>query len=89
MGKLKLRDFVSLWVVEDRIQDLDTVNGGIFQIYFYDNLLNPDQNNKIQKKQTNKKIIKILLNKLFVLNDQEQNEAIIKEYADERNIVAE
>ena len=49
-GKLKLRDFVSLWVVEDRIQDLDTVNGGIFQIYFYDNLLNPDQNNKIQKK---------------------------------------
>ena len=89
MGKLKLRDFVSLWVVEDRIQDLDTVNGGIFQIYFYDNLLNPDQNNKIQKKQTNKKIIKILLNKLFVLNDQEQNEAIIKKYADERNIVAE
>ena len=89
MGKLKLRDFVSLWVAEDRIQDLDTVNGGIFQIYFYDNLLNPDQNNKIQKKQTNKKIIKILLNKLFVLNDQEQNEAIIKEYADERNIVAE
>ena len=89
MGKLKLRDFVSLWVAEDRIQDLDTVNGGIFQIYFYDNLLNPDQNNKIQKKQTNKKIIKILLNKLFVLNDQEQNEAIIKKYADERNIVAE
>ena len=88
-GKLKLRDFVSLWVVEDRIQDLDTVNGGIFQIYFYDNLLNPDQNNKIQKKNKNKKIIKILLNKLFVLNDQEQNEAIIKEYADERNIVAE
>ena len=88
-GKLKLRDFGSLWVVEDRIQDLDTVNGGIFQIYFYDNLLNPDQNNKIQKKNKNKKIIKILLNKLFVLNDQEQNEAIIKEYADERNIVAE
>ena len=85
-GKLKLRDFGSLWVVEDRIQDLDTVNGGIFQIYFYDNLLNPDQNNKIQKK---KKKDKILLNKLFVLSDQEQNEAIIKEYADERNIVAE
>ena len=65
------------------------MSGGIFQIYFYDNLLNPDQNNKIQKKNKNKKIIKILLNKLFVLNDQEQNEAIIKEYADERNILAE
>ena len=55
MGKLKLRDFVSLWVVEDRIQDLDTVNGGIFQIYFYGNLLNPDQNNKIEKKKNKQK----------------------------------
>ena len=31
--KLKLCDFVNLWMVEDRIQDLDTVNCGIFQIY--------------------------------------------------------
>ena len=30
--KLKLRDFVHLWVVS-RIQDLDTINCGIFQIY--------------------------------------------------------
>ena len=31
--KFKLSDFVNLWMVEDRIQDLDTVNCGIFQIY--------------------------------------------------------
>ena len=31
--KLKLCDFVNLWMVEDRIQDLDTVSCGIFQIY--------------------------------------------------------
>ena len=49
--KLKLRDFVNLWVVEDRIQDLDSVNCGIFQIYFYDNLFNPDQSSKIQNKK--------------------------------------
>ena len=49
-NKLKLRDFVNLWVVEDRIQDLDTVTYDIFQIYFYNNLLSPDKNSKIQSK---------------------------------------
>ena len=54
--KLKIRDFVNLWVVEGRIQDLDTVNCSIFQIYFYDNLFIPDQNSKIQKR-LNKKTV--------------------------------
>ena len=30
----ELRDFVNLWVVEDRIQGLDSVTCCIFQIYF-------------------------------------------------------
>ena len=41
-------------MVEDRIQDLDTVNCGIFQIYFYNNLFNPDKNGKIQNKTKTK-----------------------------------
>ena len=53
---LKLRGFVNLWVVEDRIQDLDSVTCGIFQIYFYDNLFNPGKTSKIQNKtKLNKK----------------------------------
>ena len=45
-NKLKLRDFVNIWVVEDRVQDL----------YFYDNLFNPNKNSKIQdKKRLNKR----------------------------------
>ena len=32
--KLKLRSFVNIWVVEDRIQDLDSTTCGIFQLYF-------------------------------------------------------
>ena len=77
-------------MVEDRIEDLDTVNCGIFQIYFYKNLFNIDQNSKIQnKKRLNKKTIETLLNELFVLSDQEQNEAITNQYADKRNIVTE
>ena len=88
--KIKLRDFLNLWVVEDRIQDLDTVNCGIFQIYFYDNLFNPDQSSKIKnKKRLNKKMAETLLNELFVLNCQEQNEAIINDDSDKRNIVTD
>ena len=70
------------------MQDLDPVTCGIFQIYFYGNLFNPDQNSKIQdKKRLNKKTIEILLNKLFVLDNQETIGEIIKQYANRRNII--
>ena len=43
--KLKLRGFVNIWMVEDRLQDLDSATCGIFQIYFYENLFNLEQQN--------------------------------------------
>ena len=46
--KLKLRGFVNIRMVEDKLQDFDSSTCGIFQIYFYENLFNPDQNSKIQ-----------------------------------------
>ena len=86
-SKFKLHDFVNTWMVEDRVQDFNSVTCGIFQIYFYNNLFNPDENSKIQnKKRLNKKTIETLLNKLFVLDDQEANEATIRQYANEKNI---
>ena len=86
-NKLKLHDFVNIWMVEDKVQDLNSVTCGIFQIYFYDNFLNPNENSKIQdKKQLNKRTIESLLNELFVLDDQEINEATIRYYAYENNI---
>ena len=33
-NKLKLRDFVNIWMVGDRLQDLSSVTCGIFQLYF-------------------------------------------------------
>ena len=56
-NKLKLRNFVNIWVVEDRVQDL----------YFYDNLFNPKKNSTIQdKKRLNKRKEKLCLtNVLF------------------------
>ena len=86
-NKLKLRNFINIWMVEDRVQDLNSATCGIFQIYFYDNLFNPDKNSKIQnRKRLNKKTIETLLNEIFVLDDQETNEAIIRQYANENNI---
>ena len=49
--KLKLKSFVNIWVIEDRIQDLNSSTCGIFQLHFYENLFNPDKNSKIQKRR--------------------------------------
>ena len=81
--KLKLRSFVNIWMVEDRIQDLNSATCGIFQLHFYENLFNPDQNNTIQNESKLKKTtVETLLNELFSLDDRE-NEIKMEEYADE------
>ena len=79
--KLKLRGFVNIWMVEDRLQDLESASCGIFQIYFYQNLFNPDQNSKIQSEtKLNKKTVETLLNELISL-DGKENQIKMEEYA--------
>ena len=74
-------------MVEDRVQDLNSVTCGIFQLNLYDNLLNPNENSKIQgKTRLNNRTIETLLNELFVLGDQETNETTIRQYASDNNI---
>ena len=74
-------------MVEDRVQDLDSSTCGIFQLSFYDNLFNPDENSKIQDKtKLNKKSIETLLKELFVLNNEDQNEQTIRQYAKDIDI---
>ena len=68
-------------MVEDRIQNLD------FVAYFYYNLFNPAENSKMQDKtKLNQRTIEILLNGLFVINDQETSEVTIRQYAADNNI---
>ena len=86
-NKLKLRNFVNIWMVEDRVQDLDSATCGIFQLYSYGNLFNPNENSKIQNKaRFNKRTIETLMNERFVLDDQETNESRIRKYANDNNI---
>ena len=79
--KLKLRGFVNIWMLEDRIQDLDSATCGVFQIHFYENLFNPSIKSKIQDQAKLTK--KTLLNELFLLDDQIANETKMEEYANE------
>ena len=74
-------------MVEDRVQDLNSATCGIFQLYFYDNLFNPNEKSKIQgKANLNKKIMETLLNELFVLGNQDKNEEKIRQYAQDMGI---
>ena len=78
--KLNHRGFVNIWMVENRLQELESATCGIFQIYFYQNLFNPDQNSKIQSEtKLNKKTVETLLNELFSLDDK-KNEIKMEEY---------
>ena len=36
-NKVKLRNFVNIWMVENRVQNLNSATCGIFQLYFYNN----------------------------------------------------
>ena len=79
--KLTLRSFINVWMVED----LDSITSGIFQIYFYENLLNPDKNSSIQGETKLKKTtVEKLLNELFSLDVE--NEQKMEAYADEISV---
>ena len=70
---LKVKDYLDIWMAEDPIQMTETVTCDLFQLYFYENLFNPDQNSKIQNnKRLTKKTIEKLLNELFSF-DKEDN----------------
>ena len=86
-NKLKLHNFVNIWMVEDRVQNLDSVTCGIFQLYLCNNLFNSNENRKTQEKaRLNKKTIETLLNELFILDNQDKNEEPMRQYAADNNI---
>ena len=79
--ELRLRNFVNIWMIEDRIQNLESATWSVFQMYFYEKLFNSDKNSTIQDDtKLTKRTVEILLNELFSLDDQ-ANETKIEEYA--------
>ena len=57
---------MNLLILEIDIQDLISPNCGEFQLYFYKNLLDPDEQSKIQSHQTlNKSTLETIINEIF------------------------
>ena len=74
-----LNNKVSIWMLEDPIQKLDTFTYGSFQFLFFENLFEPNENSKIQNhRRLTKKAIETLLNEIFTTNKQENKEIIQK-----------
>ena len=74
-------------MVEDMVQDLNSSTCDVFQLYFYNNLFNPDENSKIQSNnRLNKKTIETLLNELFAMDNQNKNEKNMEQYAQDIGI---
>ena len=86
-GKLhQLKDFISVWMLENSIQNLETLTCRPFQLYFFNNIFNPDENSKIQKhNKLTKKTIETLIQEIFTL-EREENENRIRHYEEEMNI---
>ena len=71
-------------MVEDRVQDLNSSTCDIFQLYFYDNLFNPNENSKIQgNTKLTKRTIEALLNELFPLDNKNSNKQKREQYTTE------
>ena len=71
-------------MVEDRVQDLNSSTCGIFQLYFYDNLFNPNENSKIQgNTKFTKRTIETLLYELFPLDNKNSNKQKREQYTTE------
>ena len=86
-GKLhNIQDEVTVFSLDDQLQEIETDTCGVFQIYFYYNLFNLFTNSSIIKDNViSKHTIQKLLNEIFTLN-QEQNEKVITQFALENNI---
>ena len=84
-NKLKTKKLCQ-YLIEDRIQDLDSSTCGIFQFYFYENPFNPDKDGKIQNESKFKRsTVETLLNELFSLDNRE-NEIKMEEYAEQLGV---
>ena len=86
-GKLhNVEDEVTVFSLDDQLQEIETDTCGIFQIYFYYNLFKPFIDSSIIRDNViSKHTIQKLLKEIFTLN-KDQNEKVITQFALENNI---
>ena len=86
-GKLhKINDVVTVHLVDDQLQKIETDTCGIFQLYFYVNLFTPLENSSIvNDKKLSKSTLEKLLNEFFCL-DRDKNESLVEQFTEEKDI---
>ena len=79
-AKLKKTNCMNPLILENTIQNLTTSTCGLFQLYFYKNLFDPDEKSKILNHQTlTKNTLQTRINEIFS-TDIGKNEYLIKNY---------
>ena len=77
---------MNILILEQPVQDLTSSNCGIFQLYFYKNLFDPNVKSKIiNHENLNKWTIEVIFNEIFP-TDVNENEYVIQKYKDEHNL---
>ena len=67
----------SILILEQPVQNLTSSNCGIYQLYFYKNLFDPDEKRKIiNHENLNKHTNEVIFNKIFT-TDVDENEHLI------------
>ena len=73
-------------LLQQPVQDLTSSNCGIFQLYFYKNLFEPNKKSKIiNHENLKKRTIEVIFNETFS-TDVNENEYLIKKFKNEYNL---
>ena len=85
-SKLKKTEERNILILEHPVQEITSSMCGLFQLYFYKNIFNPDERSKIINHETpNKKTIEQILNEIFS-TDVNQNEHEIENFKKEYDL---
>ena len=77
---------MNLLILEDTIQKLTTSTCGLFQLYLYKNLFDPDEKSKILNHQRlTKNTLENRTNEIFS-TDVDENEYLIKNFKEEYDL---
>ena len=85
-AKSKKSQCMNILVLENRVQNLLRSSCGPFQLYFYKNLFDPDERNKILDHQKLiKNTLETIINEIFS-TDINENEYLVKNFKEEYNL---
>ena len=77
---------MNILIVEHAVQELTSSTCGLFQLYFYKNIFDPEEKSKIKNHETlNKKTMQTILNEIFT-PDVDQNEQVIEKVKEEYDL---